>query len=83
MDVACLEEYLGRKEARAEQRQKEKEQDEVTLFLLSLAPAMRRLPLERQSWLRFKMAGLVHEAEFGPAYNQHQQHQGDQDYTCL
>ncbi|CAJ1050812.1 uncharacterized protein LOC115797015 [Xyrichtys novacula] len=74
VEETYLQEYLLRKEARAEQREREreKEKDEVTLFLLSLAPAMRRLPPERQSWLKFKMQGLVHEAEFGPAYSQPQ-----------
>ena len=68
-----------RKEARVEQREKEKEKDDVTLFLLSMAPAIKRL----QSWLKFKMQSLLHEAEFGPAYGHAQQHQGYQDYTCL
>ena len=72
-----------RKEARVEQREKEKEKDDVTLFLLSMAPAIKRLPLERQSWLKFKMQSLLHEAEFGPAYGHAQQHQSYQDYTCL
>lgn len=40
--------------------------DDVTLFLLSLAPALRRLPVQKQSWVRTKMQQLVHEAEFGP-----------------
>lgn len=40
--------------------------DDVTLFLLSLAPALRRLPVQTQSWVRTKMQQLVHEAEFGP-----------------
>ncbi|CAF89936.1 unnamed protein product [Tetraodon nigroviridis] len=40
--------------------------DHVTLFLLSLAPAVRRLPAEKQSWLKTKIQQLVHEAEFGP-----------------
>lgn len=40
--------------------------DDVTLFLLSLAPALRRLPVQKQSWVRTKIQQLVHEAEFGP-----------------
>ncbi|KAM8831829.1 uncharacterized protein AB9W97_003237 isoform 2-T2 [Spinachia spinachia] len=54
-----LQEYVRRVEAREAQR------DHVTLFLLSLAPAMRRLPAEKQSWVRTKMQQLLHEAEFG------------------
>lgn len=49
------------------QRDQEVEQrDHVTLFLLSLAPAIRRLPAEKQSWVKTKIQQLVHEAEFGP-----------------
>lgn len=61
-----LEEYLRRMEARDAQRERDLDQrDDVTLFLLSLAPAMRRLPVEKQSWLRTKIQQFVHEAEFG------------------
>lgn len=63
-----LEEYLRRMEAREAQRERDMDQrDDVTLFLLSLAPAMRRLPAEKQSWIRTKMQQLIHEAEFGAA----------------
>lgn len=63
-----LEEYLRRMEAREAQRDRDMDQrDDVTLFLLSLAPAMRRLPAEKQSWIRTKIQQLVHEAEFGAA----------------
>lgn len=41
------------------------QKDDVTLFLLSLAPAMRRLCPEKQSLLRTKIQLLLHEAEFG------------------
>uniref|UniRef100_A0A4W6EMK1 MADF domain-containing protein n=1 Tax=Lates calcarifer TaxID=8187 RepID=A0A4W6EMK1_LATCA len=41
-----------------------KELDDVTLFLLSLAPAMRRLSAEKQSLVRTKIQQLLHEAEF-------------------
>ncbi|CAN9507354.1 unnamed protein product [Ophioblennius macclurei] len=59
---ALLEDFLRRAEAHgAEQR------DDVTLFLLSLAPAMRRLKPQTQSWLRTRMQQLLHEAEFGAA----------------
>ncbi|XP_075939348.1 uncharacterized protein LOC142941000 [Anarhichas minor] len=60
---SLLEEYLRRMEA---QRDRDLDQrDDVTLFLLSLAPAMRRLPAEKQSWVRTKMQQFLHEAEFG------------------
>ncbi|XP_040016895.2 uncharacterized protein LOC120808235 isoform X1 [Gasterosteus aculeatus] len=61
-----LQEYVRRMEAREAQRDRDLDQrDHVTLFLLSLAPAMRRLPAEKQSWVRTKMQQLLHEAEFG------------------
>ncbi len=64
---SMLEEYLRRTEAREAQRERDVDQrDDVTLFLLSLAPAMRRLPAAKQSWLRTKIQQLLHEAEFGP-----------------
>ncbi|XP_070787230.1 uncharacterized protein [Enoplosus armatus] len=63
---SLLEEYLRRTEAREAQRDRDTDQrDDVTLFLLSLAPAMRRLPAEKQSWVRTKIQQFVHEAEFG------------------
>lgn len=63
---ALLEEHLKKMEAREAQRERDVEKrDDVTLFLLSLAPAMRRLPAEKQSWLRTKIQQSVHEAEFG------------------
>lgn len=62
-----LEEYLRRMDTREAQRDWDVDQrDDLTLFLLSLAPAMRRLPAEKQSWVRAKIQQLVHEAEFGP-----------------
>lgn len=65
---SLLEEYLRRTEAREAQRERDVDQrDDVTLFLLSLAPAIRRLPAEKQSWVRIKMQQFVHEAEFGPS----------------
>ncbi|KAM8725831.1 uncharacterized protein AB9X84_002509 isoform 2-T2 [Acanthopagrus schlegelii] len=64
---SLLEEYLRRMEARETQKDRDVDQrDDVTLFLLSLAPAMRRLPAEKQSWVRTKIQQLLHEAEFGP-----------------
>lgn len=63
---SLLEEYLRRMEAREAQRDGDLDQrDDVTLFLLSLAPAMRRLPAEKQSWIRTKIQQFLHEAEFG------------------
>lgn len=62
---ALLEEFLRQAEARNVQSLEQR--DDVTLFLLSLAPAMKRLAPEKQSWLRTKMQQLVHEAEFGSA----------------
>lgn len=60
---ALLEECLRRMEA---QRDHDVDQrDDVLLFLLSLAPAMRRLSAEKQSWVRTKIQQLLHEAEFG------------------
>ncbi|TKS75317.1 Transcription factor [Collichthys lucidus] len=64
---SLLEEYLRRMEAREAQRDRDMDQrDDVTLFLLSLAPTMRRLPAEKQSWVRTKIQQFLHEAEFGP-----------------
>ncbi|XP_029352781.1 uncharacterized protein LOC115038088 [Echeneis naucrates] len=61
-----LEECLQRMEAREAQRNLDLDQrDDVTLFLLSLAPAMRRLSAEKQSLVRTKIQQLLHEAEFG------------------
>ncbi|XP_028252693.1 uncharacterized protein LOC114428461 [Parambassis ranga] len=63
---SLLEEFLKRMEAREAQRERDVEQrDDVTLFLLSLAPAMRRLTAQKQSWVRTKMQQFLHEAEFG------------------
>uniref|UniRef100_A0A3B4XFW6 Uncharacterized LOC111657989 n=1 Tax=Seriola lalandi dorsalis TaxID=1841481 RepID=A0A3B4XFW6_SERLL len=65
---SLLEEYLRRMETRDAQRNLDLDQrDDVTLFLLSLAPAMRRLSAEKQSWIRTKIQQLLHEAEFGAA----------------
>ncbi|CAJ1077739.1 uncharacterized protein LOC117808902 isoform X1 [Xyrichtys novacula] len=61
-----LEEFLRRKETREAQKERDVDKrDDVTLYLLSLAPAMRRLSAEKQSWLRTKIQQIVHEAEFG------------------
>ncbi|KAI3364641.1 hypothetical protein L3Q82_011424, partial [Scortum barcoo] len=57
-----MEEFLRRMERDRDVDQR----DDVTLFLLSLAPALRRLPAEKQSWVRIKIQQFLHEAEFGP-----------------
>ncbi|XP_040919707.1 uncharacterized protein LOC121199261 [Toxotes jaculatrix] len=63
---SLLEEYLRRMESREAQRNLDVDQrDDVTFFLLSLAPAMRRLSAEKQSMVRTKIQQLLHEAEFG------------------
>lgn len=68
-----IEEYLERKEAREQQRAREREErDDIHCFLMSLAPAMRRLSLDKQSWLKIKMQEMVYEAEFGGYYPQPQ-----------
>ena len=61
-----LEQYLERKEAREQQHAREREQrDDIHLFFMNLAPAMRWLPLDRQSLLQVRIQEMVHEAEFG------------------
>ncbi|XP_026197889.1 uncharacterized protein LOC113149799 isoform X2 [Anabas testudineus] len=61
-----FEDYLRRVEVRETHRDRDVDhRDDVTLFLLSLAPAMRRLCTEKQSWVRTKIQQLLHEAEFG------------------
>ncbi|XP_034436598.1 uncharacterized protein LOC117758757 [Hippoglossus hippoglossus] len=61
-----LVEYLRRMEGREVPRNLDVDQrDDVTFFLLSLAPAMRRLSAEKQSLVRTKFQQLLHEAEFG------------------
>lgn len=56
----------GRKNTDSQREQDVEQRDHVTLFLLSLAPAIRRLPAEKQSWVKTKIQQVVHEAEFGP-----------------
>lgn len=64
---SLLEEFLRRMEAREAQRERDdlERRDDVRLFLLSLAPAMRRLTAAKQSWVRTRIQQLLHEAEFG------------------
>lgn len=60
-----FEDYLTRKEAREEQKVREQEEEDETYhFVMSLAPAMRRLPSEQQSWLKIQIQEMVHEVEF-------------------
>ncbi|KAF0024001.1 hypothetical protein F2P81_024631 [Scophthalmus maximus] len=59
-----LEEFLRRVESREAHRNLD-QRDDVALFLLSLAPAMRRLSAEKQSLVRTKIQQLLHEAQFG------------------
>uniref|UniRef100_A0A3B5KF27 MADF domain-containing protein n=1 Tax=Takifugu rubripes TaxID=31033 RepID=A0A3B5KF27_TAKRU len=47
----------------AQREQDVEQRDHVTLFLLSLAPAIRRLPAEKQSWVKTKVQQIVHEAD--------------------
>ncbi|XP_073338474.1 uncharacterized protein [Pagrus major] len=69
-----LQEYLERKEEREQQRAKEREErDDIHHFLMNLAPAMRRLSLGKQSWLKMKMQELVFQAEFGYSEPEHSQ----------
>ncbi|KAG7462286.1 MADF DNA bdg domain containing [Solea senegalensis] len=66
-----LEAFLRRTESRERNLERILEldqRDDVTLFLLSLAPAMRRLCPEKQSLLRTRIQQLLHEAQFGPAH---------------
>ena len=71
---SILEEYLRKKEAREEESDRERAQqrDDVTLFLLSLAPTIRRLAPEKQSWVKLKIQELCHQAEYGVVYPEYQ-----------
>jgi len=60
-----FEDYLARKEAREDQKVRQREEkDETYHFLMSLAPAMRRLSSERQSWLKIKIQEMIYGVEF-------------------
>ncbi|KAL0973575.1 hypothetical protein UPYG_G00206310 [Umbra pygmaea] len=72
-----LDRYCQWREARDERREKEREAerqqrqawqdlqtDEVSTFLSSLAPCMRRLAPEKLSYLKIKMQELIHEVSF-------------------
>uniref|UniRef100_A0A8C1VSP3 BESS domain-containing protein n=1 Tax=Cyprinus carpio TaxID=7962 RepID=A0A8C1VSP3_CYPCA len=82
--------YCQWKEARDERREKERQQrqaleelknDEVSTFLSSLAPCMRRLSPEKRSYLKIKMQELVHDVAFGGVY--YQQFSQDPTYRSL
>ncbi|TRY87135.1 hypothetical protein DNTS_007682 [Danionella cerebrum] len=65
--LEMLERYLASKDA----RDKDEQQDEVDLFLRSLAPALRRLPASKQSLVKLQIQRIVHDAEFGqPSFPQ-------------
>uniref|UniRef100_A0A8C0YD19 Uncharacterized protein n=2 Tax=Cyprinus carpio TaxID=7962 RepID=A0A8C0YD19_CYPCA len=67
--LELLERYLASKDAR--DREKDEQQDEVDLFLRSLAPALRRLPASKQSLVKFQIQKILHDAEFGqPSFPQ-------------
>ncbi|XP_051969046.1 uncharacterized protein si:ch211-207i20.3 isoform X1 [Xyrauchen texanus] len=69
--LELLERYLAAKDVRDKDREKEHHQDEVDLFLRSLAPALRRLPASKQSLVKLQIQKLLHDAEFGqPSFPQ-------------
>ncbi|XP_052466800.1 uncharacterized protein si:ch211-207i20.3 isoform X2 [Carassius gibelio] len=61
--LELLEGYLASKDAK--DREKDEQQDEVDLFLRSLAPALRRLPASKQSLVKLQIQKILHDAEFG------------------
>ncbi|XP_052466799.1 uncharacterized protein si:ch211-207i20.3 isoform X1 [Carassius gibelio] len=67
--LELLEGYLASKDAK--DREKDEQQDEVDLFLRSLAPALRRLPASKQSLVKLQIQKILHDAEFGqPSFSQ-------------
>ncbi|XP_016100243.1 uncharacterized protein [Sinocyclocheilus grahami] len=67
--LELLERYLASKDAK--DREKDEQQDEVDLFLRSLAPALRRLPASKQSLVKLQIQKILHDAEFGqPSFPQ-------------
>ncbi|XP_059386584.1 uncharacterized protein si:ch211-207i20.3 [Carassius carassius] len=67
--LELLEGYLASKDAK--DREKDEQQDEVNLFLRSLAPALRRLPASKQSLVKLQIQKILHDAEFGqPSFSQ-------------
>ncbi|KAK2876770.1 hypothetical protein Q8A67_020866 [Cirrhinus molitorella] len=61
--LELLERYLASKDAK--DKEKDEQQDEVDLFLRSLAPALRRLPASKQSLVKLQIQKILHDAEFG------------------
>ncbi|XP_067286419.1 uncharacterized protein si:ch211-207i20.3 [Pseudorasbora parva] len=67
--LELLERYLASKDSR--DKEKDEQQDEVDLFLRSLAPALRRLPASKQSLVKLQIQKILHDAEFGqPSFPQ-------------
>lgn len=66
--------YLAAKEARDSEREeehqqcREEERDEILSFLNALAAALRRLPPQKQSFVKLQIQKLEHKAEFCPAF---------------
>ena len=89
-----LERYIQWRETREDMKAKERESerqqrqtwqdmqtDEVSTFLNSLAPTMRRLPPEKVSMLKIKIQELIHDAAYGGVY--YPQYGQDPSYRCL
>uniref|UniRef100_A0A8C1LKU7 Transcription factor Adf-1 n=2 Tax=Cyprinus carpio TaxID=7962 RepID=A0A8C1LKU7_CYPCA len=67
--LELLERYLASKDAK--DREKDEQQDDIDLFLRSLAPALRRLPASKQSLVKLQIQKILHDAEFGqPSFPQ-------------
>ncbi|XP_073683798.1 uncharacterized protein [Garra rufa] len=67
--LELLERYLASKDSK--DKEKDEQQDEVDLFLRSLAPALRRLPASKQSLVKLQIQKILHDAEFGqPSFPQ-------------
>lgn len=63
-----MERYLAAKELRDREREEGRElrrDDDISLFLQSLAPVMRRLPPSKQSSVKMCFHQVLHEAEYG------------------
>ncbi|KAK2894900.1 hypothetical protein Q8A67_012129 [Cirrhinus molitorella] len=59
-----VERYLAARETRDRERE-ERRDDDIGLFLQSLAPVIRRLPLAKQSSIKMRFHQILHEAEYG------------------
>lgn len=63
-----VEKYLAAKEVRdreREERRKQRMEDDISLFLMSLAPVIRRLPPSKQSSVKMRFHQVLHEVEYG------------------